>query len=102
LGGCGYLFGFTGSGLDHPVLADQSGHDPDRGRDRHHSSQPSKQYVAASRVKRIGGDLPFCKMTASKETEWSYRMEGGFDVYWEQRKKARPAFLRIIQAFFGN
>lgn len=54
--------------------------------------------------RRINGDTPFCKLSpASKaETEWTYRMENGFRVYWDIRNKARPWPLRVIQSLFGH
>lgn len=52
--------------------------------------------------RRVNGDTGFCKLSPSDETEWSYRMESGFPIYWNQRMKARPALLRIIQSFFGH
>lgn len=53
---------------------------------------------------RINGDKPLCKLSpaAASESEWTYRMDKGFPVYWDQRTKARPWPLRIIQSFFGN
>ncbi|MFC3652843.1 hypothetical protein ACFONN_14895 [Dyella humi] len=53
---------------------------------------------------RINNDTPLCKLSpaAAGEAEWQYRMESGFPVYWEMRRKARPWPLRVIQFFFGN
>ncbi len=51
---------------------------------------------------RVNGDRDYCKFSLSDETEWSYRMEKGFSVYWDVRSKARPTALRIIQSFFGH
>ena len=52
--------------------------------------------------KRVRTDQPVCKMNPSDEEKWGYRLADGFPVYWELRKKSRPAALRVIQAFFGN
>jgi hypothetical protein len=43
-----------------------------------------------------------CKMNFRSKENWSLLMRNGFDVYWEQRKNARPTLLKIIQAAFGN
>ena len=51
---------------------------------------------------RVNGDTDYCKLSPAEETEWSYRMEKGFPVYWDVRSKARPAALRVIQSFFGH
>lgn len=53
---------------------------------------------------RINNDTPLCKLSpaATGEAEWRYRMESGFPVYWEMRRKARPWPLRVIQSLFGN
>jgi hypothetical protein len=32
----------------------------------------------------------------------NHRLSDGFKVDWEQRQKARPLLLRLIQTFFGN
>jgi hypothetical protein len=50
----------------------------------------------------INKDDPFCKRFAGSEDNWTYRLSNGFDVYWQQRQKARPLPLRLIQTFFGN
>ena len=42
------------------------------------------------------------KIYGGKEESWSYQLSNGFNVYWEQRKKARPLPLRLIQTVFGN
>ncbi len=47
-------------------------------------------------------DQKFCNPFDSKEDNWNYRLSDGFKVYWEQRQKARPLPLRLIQTFFGN
>ena len=52
--------------------------------------------------KRVRKDVDMCKMRAGDEENWTYRLSDGFPVYWELRKNARPAPLRIIQSFFGN
>ncbi|MET3109475.1 hypothetical protein AAKU58_004332 [Oxalobacteraceae bacterium GrIS 1.18] len=54
--------------------------------------------------RRINSDTPYCKLSpASKaEGEWTYRMENGFPVYWDIRRKARPWPLRVIQSLFGQ
>ena len=52
--------------------------------------------------RRVNSDKDYCKLSPSDETEWSYRMETGFPVYWDMRMKARLAALRILQSFFGN
>ena len=39
---------------------------------------------------------------AENETNWSYRLSDGVDVYLQLRKKVRPFPLRLIQTFFGN
>jgi hypothetical protein len=51
---------------------------------------------------RINKDNEFCKTYASTEERWTYQLSNGFAVYWEQRQKARPLPLRIIQTLFGN
>lgn len=54
--------------------------------------------------RRINSDTTFCKLSpaAAGETEWGYRMENGFPIYWDVRSKARPWPLRVIQSFFGH
>jgi hypothetical protein len=47
-------------------------------------------------------DTPLCKLYPSGEKKWSYELSDGFKVYWEQRQKARPFLLRLIQSLFGN
>jgi len=47
-------------------------------------------------------DDPWCKLHPSEEKEWTYQLSNGFNVYWEERKKARPFVLRVIQTLFGN
>ena len=44
----------------------------------------------------------FCKVYGTKETSWNYRLSDGFKIYWEQRQKARPLPLRLVQTLFGN
>lgn len=44
----------------------------------------------------------YCARNPIKEVRWTYRLEDGFKIYWEERKKARPMLLRVIQAIFGN
>lgn len=51
---------------------------------------------------QINKDGEFCKRYAGQEENWSYRLSDGFKVYWEQRQKARPLPLRLIQTLFGN
>ena len=44
-----------------------------------------------------------CKrMAAGKAQQWSYRLASGFPIYWEQRRRARPIPLRVVQALFAN
>jgi hypothetical protein len=50
----------------------------------------------------INTDNSYCKMYPLKETKWSYTLSNGFKVYWQQRQKARPLPLRLIQTLFGN
>jgi hypothetical protein len=50
----------------------------------------------------INQDGEYCKMYSSKEKSWNYQLSDGFSVYWEERKKARPLALRLIQTLFGN
>lgn len=52
--------------------------------------------------RRVNSDTEYCKLSPAEETEWSYRMEKGFPIYWDLRMKARPSLLRIIQSFFGH
>jgi len=40
-----------------------------------------------------------CKMDF--KPNWSLLLTNGFNVYWQERQKARPAFLKMIQAAFG-
>jgi len=47
-------------------------------------------------------DVKFCNPFGSKEDNWNYRLSDGFNVYWEQRQKARPLPLRLFQTLFGN
>jgi hypothetical protein len=47
-------------------------------------------------------DTKLCKMLPGKEESWRYQLSDGFKVYWEQRQKARPLPLRLIQTLFGN
>jgi hypothetical protein len=58
--------------------------------------------VVSGAGRRVNGAEDYCKLSPSDETEWSYRMEKGFPVYWDIKMKARPAMLKIIQSFFGN
>jgi hypothetical protein len=53
---------------------------------------------------RINSDTSLCLLSpaAAGETDWGYRLENGFPVYWDLRKKARPWPLRVIQSLFGN
>ena len=37
-----------------------------------------------------------------KEKDWNYQLTNGFKIYWEQRQKARPLPLWLIQTLFGN
>lgn len=37
-----------------------------------------------------------------QNSEWSYHLIDGFKVYWEQKQKARPLLLRLIQTLLGN
>lgn len=47
-------------------------------------------------------DGEFCKRFGKgDEDHWSYRLSDGFKVYWEERQKARPLVLRLIQTLFG-
>ena len=54
--------------------------------------------------RRINGETTFCNMypQGSGESEWRFRLESGFPIYWDIRSKARPWVLRVIQPFFGN
>lgn len=51
---------------------------------------------------RIKKDDAYCKLYGGSEESWRYQLSNGFNVYWEQRKKARPLPLRLIQTLFGN
>jgi hypothetical protein len=51
---------------------------------------------------RVNQDGAFCKMYPGTKESWKYQLSDGFKVYWEQRQKARPLPLRIIQTLFGN
>jgi hypothetical protein len=44
----------------------------------------------------------YCKIYGGKEENWTYQLSNGFKVYSEQRQKARPLPLRLIQTLFGN
>ena len=47
-------------------------------------------------------DGEFCKRFGNgDEDHWRYRLSDGFKVYWEERQKARPLVLRLIQTLFG-
>jgi hypothetical protein len=50
----------------------------------------------------INKDSTFCKMYPVTEKNWSHQLSDGFKVYWEQRQRARPLPLRLIQTLFGN
>ena len=54
--------------------------------------------------RRINNDKPYCKLSPATnlESEWTYRMENGFPIYWDIRSKARPWPLRVIQSLFGH
>jgi hypothetical protein len=45
---------------------------------------------------------PYCRVHARKDERWSYRLSDGFPVYWEERSKARPVPLKLIQTLFGH
>lgn len=47
-------------------------------------------------------DTTYCKMNLGSKESWSLLLTRGFDVYWEQRQKARPLLLKVIQSAFGN
>ena len=47
-------------------------------------------------------DTISCKMNFKSKDNWSFILTNGFNVYWEQRKNARPLLLRVLQAAFGN
>jgi hypothetical protein len=47
-------------------------------------------------------DSDYCKLYGGKEESWKYQLSNGFNIYWEERRKARPLPLRLFQAFFGN
>ena len=51
---------------------------------------------------RINKDNYYCKIYGGNEESWKYQLSNGFKVYWEQRQRARPLPLRLIQTFFGN
>lgn len=44
----------------------------------------------------------YCQSSSADESEWTYRMEKGFPIYWEVRSNARPLPLRVFHALFGN
>jgi len=44
----------------------------------------------------------YCKKTSHSDKTWDYQLSDGFKVYWEERQKARPWLMRVIQSFFGN
>ncbi|SEI20999.1 hypothetical protein [Paraburkholderia hospita] len=53
----------------------------------------------------LHSDAKMCNMRVTAETtedRWEYHLGDGFKVYWDLHQKARPALLRIVQAFFGN
>jgi hypothetical protein len=50
----------------------------------------------------INKDSRYCKMYPVSETKWSYTLANGFKIYWQQRQKARPLPLRLIQTLVGN
>lgn len=53
----------------------------------------------------LQSNAKMCNMrVAAEATEdrWEYHLGDGFKIYWDLRQKARPALLRIVQAFFGN
>lgn len=50
----------------------------------------------------INEDTRFCKMYSGTKRPWHYRLSNGFEVYWGQRKQARPLPLRLIQSIFDN
>jgi hypothetical protein len=47
-------------------------------------------------------DTISCRMNFNSKENWSFLLTNGFNVYWEQRKNARPMLLRVIQAPFGS
>ena len=47
-------------------------------------------------------DNEYCKIYGDTEKSWSYQLSSGFKVYWEQKQKARPLPLRLIQTLFGD
>jgi hypothetical protein len=43
-----------------------------------------------------------CAFGDRSEKSWKYQLTDGFKVYWDQRMKARPWLLRLIQVLFGG
>ena len=53
----------------------------------------------------INLEMDNCKrfqISEDRESKWSYHLADGFNVYWAERQKARPIFLRMIHTLFGN
>lgn len=66
-------------------------------------------YTIDLRTKTVSGaghsnqETTYCKMgDANSKKNWSLLLTNGFNVYWQQRKNARPLVLKIVQSFFGN
>jgi hypothetical protein len=47
-------------------------------------------------------DTKLCKMSPGEEENLKCQLSDGIKIYWEQRQRARPLPLRIIQTLFGN
>lgn len=50
----------------------------------------------------INSETDFCKKYPPNKKKVSYALEDGFGIYMEERQKARPWLMRVIQALFGN
>ena len=43
-----------------------------------------------------------CLASSSSDKNWDYQLSDGFKVYREERQKARPWLMRVIESFFGS
>ena len=65
-------------------------------------------YTIDRKTKSVNGvghrlNESYCKSSlATTEESWSLHLTDGFKVYWDERRKARPLPLRLIQTLFGN
>jgi hypothetical protein len=42
-----------------------------------------------------------CNFSEFHERNWTFQLANGFDVYWNERKQARPTLLWLFQALLG-